>query len=78
MGKTIEVMLASPPERDELVAQLFHTNGGQWGEIYRENGTYKMEFFTPPGEPLSLQCDECVDAIGRALSELRARLDGLS
>ena len=28
--KMIEAILASPPERDELVVQLFLKDGGQW------------------------------------------------
>jgi hypothetical protein len=77
MEKTIEVMLGSPPEREELVAQLFHTNGGQWGEIYRENGMYKVELFTSPNEPLQLDCEECLDAMRTAIVELKARLEGM-
>ncbi|MEK6234933.1 MAG: hypothetical protein N2C14_09490 [Planctomycetales bacterium] len=76
MGKSIEVMLASPPERDELVAQLFHVDGGQWGEIYRENGAYQVELFISPSESLQLDCDECIAAMQTALGELKVRLDG--
>jgi hypothetical protein len=28
----IEAMIASPPDRDELVVQLFVKDAGQWGE----------------------------------------------
>ena len=77
MGKSIEVMIASPPERDEIVAQLFHTDGGQWGEIYRENGVYRVELFTSQTEPLHLDCEECVDAMQTAIAELKARLEDL-
>lgn len=76
MGRSIEVILGSPPERDELVAQLFHTGGGQWGEIYREDGIYKIELFCPPTESLRVDCEECVKAIEISLLELKNRLEG--
>lgn len=75
MGKTIEVLLASPPDRDTLVAQLFHANDGQWGEIYREDGAYKVEFFTSPNQLLTLDCEECLLAMGIAIRELKSRLE---
>lgn len=76
MGKSIEVMIASPAERDELVAQLFHTGGGQWGEIYREDGIFKVELFTSATESLYLNCEECVKAMQTAIAELKSRLLG--
>lgn len=75
MERTIEVQLGSPPERDELVAQLFHTRGGQWGEIFREDGVYKLELFTAPNKPLTIDCEECLDAMQTAIAELKARLE---
>lgn len=77
MGKSIEVMLASPPERDEIVAQLFHTDGGQWGEIYREDSVFKLEIIKSPMESLHLDCEECLDAMQTAIAELKLRLEGV-
>ena len=43
--KMIEAIVASPPERDELVVQLFLKDGGQWGEIFREEGRWWIELY---------------------------------
>lgn len=75
--KTIEAMLASPPERDELVVQLFHRDGGQWGEIYRDKGTYLIEFYVPEKEgTLRLEACELVIVLNKVLAALRERLEG--
>lgn len=75
MGRTIEVILASPPERNELVAQLFHTGGGQWGELFRENGAYRLELYAGSPRHIQLDCEECLAAIQAAIRELRTRLE---
>lgn len=75
MGRTIEVILASPPERNELVAQLFHTGGGQWGEIFRENGAYRLELYAGSPGRIHFDCEECLAAIQAPIRELRTRLE---
>ena len=43
--KTLEAILASPPERDSLVVQLFVRDGGQWGEVFLEEGLFKIDLY---------------------------------
>ena len=74
--KTLEVMIASPPDRDEIVAQLFVKDGAQWGEIYREGGRWLLELYpTGDDEPWRLDAKEAHDVIALSLTELRSRLE---
>ncbi|WP_437200877.1 hypothetical protein [Planctomicrobium sp. SH664] len=75
MNKTIEIMIASPPERDELVAQIFVVDGGQWAEIYRENGVYMADIFVPGDQILQLKCEEVIYSMQKALGALKDRLE---
>jgi hypothetical protein len=73
--KTIEAMLASPPEREDLVVQLFLRNGGQWGEIFREGDEYWVELYRSELEPpIRLTVGELVNALTQSVDELRGRL----
>ena len=74
MKGQIEAILASPPEHDELVVQLFIRNGGQWGEIVRNGDSYMIEIFA--NVSLRLDADELAISIRRAIDELKARLEG--
>lgn len=67
----IEAIIGSPPERDELVVQLFAKDGGQWAEAYREQGVYMVELYVA-GSPMRFRLDEMISALGRSLDELRA------
>ena len=74
--KTIEAMIASPPEREELVVQLFVKDGGQWGEIFREGGRWWMELYArPDGQPWRFDLEEARTAVDVSLQELRRRLE---
>lgn len=75
--KTIEALIGSPPEREELVVQLFFKHGGQWGEIFRDEGVYKMVLFSSntSEENQILDCEEFIEAISKGLAELKFRLD---
>ena len=74
--KMIEAILASPPERDELVVQLFLKDGGQWGEIFRENHRWWIELFQQPaGQALRLDLEEVRRVIDLSLQELKGRLE---
>jgi hypothetical protein len=70
MTSKIEVMLASPPDRDELVAQLFATNEGQWGEVFRDEDQYVVEIYGS-ASPWKFTLDELIQALEKA----RAGLD---
>ncbi len=72
----IEAILGSPPERDELVIQLFVRNGGQWAEIYREGDVYWIDLYGSGGvTPLRFRVDEVINALTRSVNELRKRLE---
>jgi hypothetical protein len=71
----IEAMIASPPERDELVVQLFSKLGGQWGEIFREKDIYLIDLYFAGSEPLRLNLDSVIQALSRSKLELMARLE---
>jgi hypothetical protein len=43
--KTLEAILASPPERDGLVVQLFVRDGAQWGEVFLEDRQFKIDLY---------------------------------
>lgn len=73
--KTLEVLLASPPEREELVAQLFVKEGAQWGEIMRDSGRYCVELYgRADGQPWRLDFEEFKKVIDLAHRELSKRL----
>lgn len=76
MPNQIEAIIASPPERDELIVQLFVKNGSQWGEIYRDSGKYWIDIFQGQGRPTArFQADEFMTKIYSCLSVLRERLE---
>jgi hypothetical protein len=71
----IEAMIASPPEREELVVQLFIKNGGQWGEIFRDEGAYFMELYLGDSSTLRLSVDHLLNVIQGAKQTLSERLE---
>jgi hypothetical protein len=74
--KMIEVIVASPPEREELVVQLFRRDGGQWGEIYRQDGDWWIDLYQQAdGQRWQLRLEEVIEVLSLSLSELRQRLE---
>ena len=74
--KTLEAFIASPPERDELVIQLFVKDGGQWGEIFRQGSDYKLEIYSlPNGQAWLFEAAEVQNVIENGIKELRGRLE---
>lgn len=74
--KTIEAIVASPPERDELVVQLFVKDDGQWGEIFREGGRWWLELYPrTDGQLWRLNLEEARTVINLSFEELRRRLE---
>jgi hypothetical protein len=79
MGKAIEAIIGSPPERDGLVVQLFVKDGGQWGEVFEERGKYLIELYPrSDGQPWRLDCDELRTVLEASVRELASRLDPTS
>jgi hypothetical protein len=75
--KNIEAIIASPPEREELVVQLFVKNSGQWGEIFREQGSWRLELYgRADGQPWNLDLEEARHVMDLSLKELQTRLGG--
>jgi hypothetical protein len=66
----IEAILASPPARNGLVVQLFVAGGGQFAEIFDDDGHLVMEFFTAPDSSIKVDCSQILRAIGVAETEL--------
>jgi len=71
----IEAMIASPPERNELVVQLFAKSGGQWAEIFRIGNEYFIELFIEGTNPLRFNLDSTIKALTRSKLELQERLE---
>lgn len=70
--RTIDAIIGSPPERDELIVQLFHRDGPLMGEVFREKGAYWIQFLDQSERPvLRLNADELVTVMQRSLNELR-------
>ena len=75
-NKTLEAYIASPPERDELVVQLFVKDGGQWGEIFRQESTYKLELYpSTSAQPWVFDVEEVQAVLEKGIKELRGRLE---
>jgi hypothetical protein len=74
--RTIEAMLASPPDREELVVQLFLRDGVQWGEVFREGGEYWIDLYRSQHEaPMRLPLGEMISALTQSVEKLRQRLE---
>lgn len=71
-NRTIDAIIGSPPEREELIVQLFHRDGPLIGEVYREQGGYWIQFLNAgEGSELRLNADELLIVLQKSLSELR-------
>ena len=73
--KTLEAFIASPPERDDLVVQLFVKDQGQWGEMIFHNGKLIIELYPrEDGEPWQLDLNEVQHVLQKGKKELVARV----
>ncbi len=70
MVEKIEAILASPPDRDDLVVQLFVTDGGQFAEIFNDKGRLTMELFISSKSSIKVDCSQILRAIKIAEDEL--------
>jgi hypothetical protein len=69
----IEPVLASPPEREELVVQLFVRGGGQWGEVFRDHGEFWIELYLETDVVLRFRVDAMLHALNTSRDALRER-----
>jgi len=74
----IEAMVASPPERDELVVQLFAKSGGQWAEIFRIGKEYFIDLYIEGSNPLRLNLDSTINALSLSKLKLQERFESIS
>jgi hypothetical protein len=73
--KMIEAIVASPPDRDELVVQLFSKSNGQWGEVYQQDGIWWIDMYQQSsGQPWQFKVEEVISVLSLSLAELQKRL----
>ena len=73
--KTLEAIVASPPEREELVIQFFIKDADQWGELVRDNDRYVLEVYpSANGSPWKLDLAELQYVLQLGKEELSNRL----
>ncbi|KHD08714.1 hypothetical protein PN36_26530 [Candidatus Thiomargarita nelsonii] len=71
--KQMTVTIASVPDRDNLVAELWCENE-LWGELSQEQGELKLEIYpTANGQAWNLRYEEVIDVIQEAKDKLLER-----
>jgi hypothetical protein len=74
--KMIEAIVASPPDRDDLVVQLFSKESGQWGEMYQQDGIWWIDMYQQEnGQPWRFRVEEVISVLSLSLAELRRRTE---
>ncbi len=72
MSHKIEAIVASPPEKEKLVVQLFVKGGGQWAEIDQETGELEVEIYPNSIEKtMRFKLEELEKVIALAKERLR-------
>jgi len=70
MDEGFKVELASPPDREKLVANVFFGDD-QWAELNQENGVLSLELYTRPGGQFwQLSFNEVIQALAQAKRKL--------
>jgi hypothetical protein len=68
-GRT-RILIASPPDREGLVAELYYDDEG-WALVTEENGTFVVEIYASDrASPVKLSLDEAVEALREARRKL--------
>jgi hypothetical protein len=72
-----EAVIASPPppDRDEIVVQLFVKDCEQWGEMYRQNEEYWIDMYFCASAPVRLSVEDLIQALVRSRQKLREQLE---
>ena len=66
----ISVNLASPPDREKLVAEIM-CDGEQWAEVHQEKKELTLEVYPRrDGQPWTLSYDEALAALQTAKNRL--------
>ena len=64
------ISIASPPDREHLVAEIFF-GYAQWAEINQEGNVPEIEFYPrPDGKPWRLSLEDALAAIKEARTRL--------
>lgn len=62
--------IASPPDREKLVAEIFY-DSEQWAEIHQETGLLTLQLYPRrDGQPWEFSFDEAVGMLQRASRRL--------
>jgi hypothetical protein len=70
MRYKMSVNLASPPDREKLVAEIFYDRE-QWAEIHQETASLTLEVYPRrDGKPWEFSFDEALTALRCAQKEL--------
>lgn len=63
MNSDMTVEVASPPDRDDLVAELWQANA-MWGEVRWAGGRFVLELYPKPGDGAwSFGLDEVLECL---------------
>jgi hypothetical protein len=68
----LEAMIASPPERENVVVQYFCESAGQWAELYVRDGKPVLEVYSG-GQTYTFDASEVIAKLKRGCEELAAR-----
>lgn len=70
-----EILLASVPDRDDLVAEVWHDDA-QFAEVRREGDYFLVEVYpNPKGKLWTFKYPELIRALNAAEGMLRGRVD---
>jgi len=65
-----KICISSPPDRNNLVAEIFFDNL-QWAEVNQESESLEIEFYPrPDGKPWKISFSEAVDSLNEAKLKL--------
>ena len=66
----MRVTIASPPDREKLVAEIFHENE-QWAEVHQERSELTLELYPRrDGKPWEFGLEDAVSALVAARKRL--------
>ena len=75
--KTVEAWLSSPPDRDELVVELFAVDGPGFAEILRHDDRYWIDIYNGTGgSPLRFDALELSEVIASTTATLKKSCEG--
>jgi hypothetical protein len=71
MSLGFRITVASPPDREELVAEIFFDDV-QWAEVNQEHSALEVEFYPRPDrKPWQLDLQDAIDSLNEAKRRLQ-------